>query len=205
MKWFNNLFKSKKAKPLYNIHHPEVAHKITPAFKAGGIQYYMFGAPEGQTGEFNMPVGRYKFIDSALHEAELRMDLKTLTAYIDVLEKNLNPSNGQINIGKAFQVIWAMRTRTNLGFDPQLIKRLASIVYFDETEDLTDFNEQYGRQKVLLWDKHECLDFFLTRPIKELCSLKDISQESLKNYLREVEELLKDPILDPETLSTEST
>lgn len=77
-----------------------------------------------------------------------------------------------------------METRVNLAFEPDTVRRLASVVYFDAAEDLSTFDMKYGEKKVEFWKKNNVTDFFLTRPISELLGLEGISITSLEEYLR---------------------
>lgn len=209
MNWIKNLFKHKPKDPPFNIYHPDLADKIEFAFECGPTlnkrKFYRMKADINETNDFRLPTGRYKWIDAFLAEVNLRMTVGTLTAYLNELEKNLDGTKGQINLGKAFQIIYAMRTRTNLGFDPQLIKTLASIVYFDETEDLSDYDKTYCEKKIKFWEKHEVYDFFLTRPIAELCNLNGISETALKTYIQTAQQIIKDLTLEQGSQSWENT
>lgn len=164
--------------PEFNLHHPDIAPHVEFAFDCDGVAYYRFAA-----GEFKMPVGRHKFVEAYLSQSELRMDLKTLIGYLDQIDKYLN--NGQL--AKVAIASYAIRSRCNMGFEPETIERLASVVYFDESEDLSDYNPDYGTKKIEIWKKKDFLGFFMTKPIEELCSLKDISEESLRSYITQIE------------------
>lgn len=191
-RWFSNLFKKKEVKPIFNVHHPDLSGKFEEAFTCNGIKYYR-AIPE-----FVLPVGRYKWIDAALNEVDIRMTLPILKGFINELKKNLNVTNGQIRLDKAFNVISNMETRCELAFEPDTVKRLAAIVYFDETEDLRDYNQEYGQKKIKAWEDAGNYDFFLTRPIAELLNLNDISEASLKKYIQEASQILKDLTSDRE-------
>jgi hypothetical protein len=131
-----NPFKKKVKEPPFNVNHPDLADKVEFAFEAGPalkkVKYYKF------IKDYQSPTGRYKWIDAFLYESELRMDMKRLNAYMDELEKHLDGSKGVVNISGAFKVMWAIRSRCKLAFSPETIKRLASVVYFDSNEDLSD-------------------------------------------------------------------
>jgi hypothetical protein len=203
MNW--KFWKSKPKEPPFNIHHPDLADKIEFAFECGPTlnkrKFYRMKSDENETGDFYLPTGRYSIIDEFLGEHHLRMTVPVLKAYLDDLEKNLDGTKGQINLGKAFQTIYNMRTRANLGFDPQLVKRLASVVYFDETEDLSGYDKDYCDKKIKFWEKHEVYDFFLIRPIKELCNLNASSEIHLKTYIPIAEQIIRDLTLEPEKAS----
>lgn len=197
--WIKSLFKKKISEGIYNLHHPEMAGKTEFAFECNGVKYYK------AVKDYILPVGRYKFIDQKLSEAEIRMDLKTLKAFIVELEKSLDGSKGTINLGKAFETIYKMKTRCELAFEPETIKRLASVVYFDETEDLRDYDEEYGNKKIASWDKAEFIGFFLTKPIEELLNLRGISETSLAKYIKDSEQILKSLTLEQEKVSSENS
>lgn len=194
MNW--NIFKKKRKDPPFNIHHPDLQDKIEFAFECGPTlnkrKFYRMKADVNETNEFRLPTGRYKWIDAFLAEVNLRMTSEMLQMYLNELEKHLDGGKGVINLSKAFQVIYAMRTRVNLGFDPNLIKTLASIVYFEETEDLSDYDKTYCDKKIKYWERYDCYDFFLTRPIAELCNLNGSSVHALKTYIQTAEQLIKD-------------
>lgn len=199
-----NLFK-KKSKDIFNIYHPDVAPNIEFAFEAGPLlqkrKFYRV------TNDYRLPVGRHKFVSARLQEAELRMTTETLMKYIDNIERAINGGVGNIDLGKVHMNIYAMRSRAKLGFDTKTIERLAAVVYFDDTEDLSDFDEEYGEKKIEFWKKYACYDFFLTRPISELLGMNNLSEESLKSCLMdlvEAQEIIKDLTLEQEKSSSEN-
>ena len=94
---------------------------------------------------------------------------------------------------------------TNLAFNIETIKRLASVVYFDETENLMLFDSEYGQKKVKEWEMHDFIGFFLQTPIKELLQLEGISETSLRNFMESQSQVLRDLTLNPSTLSAANT
>jgi len=96
-----------------------------------------------------------------------------------------------------------MRSRTKIAFEPDTVKRLASVTFFDETEDLSDYDRDYNDEKIALWDKYGKLGFFLTTPIKELCGLNGISLTDLTEYMNQMVGVIND--LNPEPLNQSST
>lgn len=185
-----NIFKTKPKEELYNLHHIDLDGKTEVAFEAGGKKFYRF------IDQYAMPTGRYKYVYAALREVDLRMDLDTMKAYISELKKNLNGEKKQIDLGGVWRIILNMETRLSLAFEPDGIKKLASIVYFTDDEILTTWDKIEGKNKVEFWDKHNCLDFFLTRPIGELTKLSDSSITSLETYLSQVYPILEELSLE---------
>ena len=82
-----------------------------------------------------------------------------------------------------------MESRLELNFEPETARNLASVVFFDDTEDMEDFDQEYGKKKLELWDKHKFSAFFLTKPMDELLGVRGISEDTLKTYIKEAEEI----------------
>lgn len=186
------------ANPTFNILHEELAPKIEKAFKSGTVQYYKF------IEDHQIPAGRYKYIYAALKEADLRMTLETLQSYVATLEGILNGGQKQnnINVGEIWKIVFNMKSRIALAFEPASVKRLAAVIYFDETEDLKTYDKNHGLRKVEHWERNKTMDFFLTRPIQELFGLKGISITSLEEYIQQSEEMIQDLTLDLQTVSS---
>lgn len=168
------------------IKHPDFADQVEVAFECGLVKYYRF------TDQYKMPTGRYKYIMAAIREVDLRMDLSTMNGYVDDLKKSLDGQAKQIDLAKAWKTIFSIETRLSLAFEPAGIKKLASVCYFTEDEILTTWDKEEGKKKVEFWDKHNCLDFFLTKPISELIRLNDSSITSLETYLSQAAVILEE-------------
>jgi hypothetical protein len=202
--WLKSLFESKekRANPPFNMHHPDVAHNVEFAFEAGGKKFYRF------TEDYKVPVGRWKFLEAYIGEADIRMSLKDLEAYCEELIKELDGKAGQIRISHLLKIVWTIKSRCKLAFSPETIERLAAAVYFDETEDLSGLDMEYVDKKIQLWRKHNSVSFFLTRPISDLFGLKGFSETSFPICLRQIqqaEDLIKNLILDQEKPSLPTT
>lgn len=185
-----------KARPEYNLTHPEYAPMVEEAFTCGGKRFYRFKE------EYRMSTGRYKYYYSTLRELELKLSLKDLEKFIDVFETILNGGSKKkdIKMGDLWQMLFNLKSRVALAFDLPTIKRLATIAYFDETEDLTTYSEEYGNQKIRIWENHDTEDFFLTRLIGELYGLKNFSVESLQEHLTEMEAIRTELDLNLQTV-----
>lgn len=185
------------ANPTFNIFNPELAPKIEKAFKSGTVQYYKF------IDDHQIPAGRYKYIYAALKEADLRMDRETLINFIETMKNILNggPKKNNVSMTEMVKIILNMESRIVLGFEPASIARLASVIYFDETEDLKTYNKVHGLKKVEFWKKNNTMDFFLTKPIVELFGLSDISITFLEESIATHEQIIQDLTVDLQTLS----
>jgi hypothetical protein len=186
--WLGYKLIEPKVKPEFNLNHPDYRIMVEEAFVAGGRQFYRFKE------EYRMPAGRYKYYYAHLREVDLRANLETLTKYIEGFKSILN--GGTKGKGISMQGLWELvlnlESRTKLAFEPQGVQNLAAVAYFDDTEDLTTYDLNYGKKKIQLWLDNNINDFFLTRPIGELLNLNSSSVESLNHYLTVVQPMMED-------------
>jgi hypothetical protein len=184
----NDLLRS-KPRPEYTLSHPDFADKIEEAFTCGGKRFYRF------KDEFRMSTGRYSYYYAALQEFNLNISRAKLIEFVDAFELILNGGKkGQgITIGKLWELIINLKTRIHkLAFEPKLARDLAAIAYFDETEDITTYNSEYGKEKIRLWEEHNVHDFFFEKPIGELLGVSSTSIQPLEDYLKTAEQILTD-------------
>lgn len=176
-----------KPRSAETLHHPDFAPMVEEAFVCGLNRFYRFKE------EYRMSSGRYKYYYASLREVDLRASLEVLKQYVDAFKGILNGGKkGVVNLGSLWELVLNLESRTKLAFEPMGVKNLAAVAYFDETEDLTTYDQNYGKQKIKLWEDHGMHDFFLMRPIGELLNLNGISIESLQAYLIQAEEVLTD-------------
>src|SRR5690606_15589390 len=124
---------------IFNVHHPDNANIVEVAFKVKGKTYYRF------VDDFRMPVGRYKYVYAYSKEVEMRMDIDTLKTYVLELKRCLTGEKKIIDMEGAWKIIFSLETRVNLAFEPETVRRLASVVYFDDTEDLSTYDQKHGK------------------------------------------------------------
>ncbi len=175
---------------IHNLYHPDFVGKTELAFTTGGINYYCF------TGDTSVRYGRYIVMQAFLQEYHLRTDLDSLKGNIKKLKGWLNPkpnTEGKINfdLSRALELIEIMDQQAQIAFEPDTVFRLASCLYFDETEVLTGYDRKYNESKIESWRKHEAVDFFFHKLFQDVTGLMVTSKDALVNYLRTVPELLK--------------
>lgn len=176
-----------KARPEFTLNHPDYAPMVEEAFTCAGKRFYRFKE------EYRQSTGRYKYYYSTLRELELKLSLKDLQKYVDAFKLVLNGGNKKrIELTDLHKLVINLESRVELAFDPSTIRKLAAIAYFDDTEDITSFNDKYGDEKIQLWLDNGVYDFFLTRPIGELFNLKAISVDSLAALLNQMDGMIKD-------------
>ncbi len=186
---WNKLFKKKPI--VTNIHHPDFEGKIEEAFRANGKQYYRFNK------ELNMPWGRYMYLQTFLYEQNLRIEASMLKKYMENLTKILNGNKGVIELGKAFQIIGQILSRCELAFEVDTTYRLASVIYFDENENLYEYDKEYNdTNKIAAWKEAKTVDFFYIQPMKEFLNLSDSLPQDLVTFMEQQKRILEGLILE---------
>lgn len=181
--------KTVKSDKVMNIHHPKLVGMTEFAFVADGVKYFCF------TLDSEVRYRRYVVLQAFLQEYHLRVDLDTLKGNITKLKGWLNPpvtkEGGVLQLGKALELLEIMEQRANIAFEPDTVYRLASVLYFDESEILSGYDKVYNEAKIARWKKAETVDFFFHKLFVESTRLKATSREDLVNYLRLVPALTK--------------
>lgn len=163
-------------------------HHIEHAFTADGVAYFHF------TDSFNIPCERAMDAIHVYQEFKNRTDDEFLKAHCKAKQElyKKNP----INIFDLKKLDDQLQERLDMALPPsRIIQQLASVYYFDETENPYKFDRAYAEKKIKRWveaDKSmkitdaegesEPLDFFLSRPIKDLIPSFDLSNIDLQTY-----------------------
>lgn len=148
-------------------------YKIIEAFTLGGTKYFMFD----QTTE--VPTGRMLAAMAIYSEMEMRCDREYLDLHTRAMEKLLSDPR-KINVMYIAQLNLNLKERLELMPLPDFVYKLASVIFFDETESPYNYNFEYNKGKIEQWKKSpETLDFFLSRLASELVpSLKPANGNS---------------------------
>lgn len=175
-----------REEPRKTLYHKDFEGKTILAKTINGVHYYRF------KDDIDMPYGRYLYLSSFIQAIELRMDLKTLDAYLDKIEANLSGGKGNINIGSSLILLQQLRTRTRIRFDEELAYQLASCIFFTDEEELNTYSMEKNKQKIEAWKRSGTLDFFMLKPVKELLGLGNLSISDLTAYLQKTRPILEE-------------
>lgn len=143
---------------------PQVKHRITEAFKSGGVQYYKFDDL------FNLPYQRGMAALDVYTEANMKCDRDFLKAFTEA--NNTILTGNKIGLSEMAQLKKnndILRERLDYVAAPDLLYKVASVVYFDATENPYKYDSKYCMEKVERWKKEMSVDdFFLQQPIRSL-------------------------------------
>lgn len=149
-------------------------YKITDAFDHAGVKYLMYENP------VEVPTARMLAAQGIYVEMELRCDKEYLELHCKAVDKILNENKKGINVTYLAQLNQNLKERLNLMPLPDFVFKLASVIFFDETESPVSYDWAYNEKKIAKWKKDpELLDFFLSRLATELIpSLRSVGKDS---------------------------
>lgn len=137
-------------------------YKIVEAFRLGGTVYYMFD------NQLDAPAGRQMAALAVYNEMEMRCDRDYLVQHCKAMRRILSDPK-KIDIQNIVRLNLFLEERLELMVLPEFIYKLASIVFFDETESPYSYDFEYCARKIKKWkEAGGTLDFFMKTPLKEL-------------------------------------
>lgn len=173
--WRIEMDKRKEQKEKYRIEY---------AFTCGGTKYYRFADIT------NLPYERGLMALHAYNEVQMRCDRAFLVRYADTIDKLLHEQ--KIDIFKIQKLNEVLKQRLTLVAETDLMYKLASIVYFDKSENPAVYEPAYAEKKIAKWRKDKGVhDFFMQKPLLELMPFSQSANTDLDTYSAMIEELNK--------------
>lgn len=169
-------FKSKKLKS-YLI---DGKVKIILAFEHGGKKYYQF------ENAFDLTKGRGLMAITIYEEFRMRCDKDYLEKHCKAIDILFNQS--PIKMTKIWELHKNLKERLDLAPYPDQIYKLASIMFFDETESPYVYEFGHNQKKIAEWRKDpDMLPFLVKVPLKDSMPFGDIASENLQTYFKVAE------------------
>ncbi len=165
----------KESQPKFHV-NPE--HHIIKVFEENGHTVSKF------TDDFNIPSERGF---AAFHHYEKlvrRADDKFLNTHTEAVD-NILSSPTIVKIGELAKLNADLKERLTMFYPPNLIWNLASVLFFDETENPYSYDSAYAEQKIARWKKSKDIyDFFLLQPFQSLMPQSGVSKEDFHSFSR---------------------
>lgn len=175
-------------------------HRVVYAFTAGGKDFFKFDDT------MNIPCGRSFKALSYYEELNMRCTREYLQGVMTA-SKNLHAEiktilkSREVNIISIYEKVeeldkFSTDTLSRLDYitDYEAILKLASVVYFDESENPYDYDFKYGSEKIRMWKKEKPDDFFLSQPIQSLMPQINLSPEDLVTYMMTLKQMTNEQI-----------
>lgn len=167
---------------------PDTKHIITYAFSI--VQAAEASRPASERHYFrfddmlNIPYNRALQTLVYYKEVGMNCDPDYLKAHAMAFDNALSKSTITIDTLVDLKVLNdQLKQRLELPKEPDLMYKLASVVFFDQYENPAIYEFKYGENKIRAWKKNLSLhDFFLSKPLVELIPYLKYSGENLQQY-----------------------
>jgi hypothetical protein len=165
----------------------ESGQVIEYAFTVGGIDYYQ------HTDEMNMPYRRALKALTFYKELDMKCDRLYLESHIKAMETLFAGKKiGFEEMAKMKRLNDQLRERVQWVLVDDHVYKVASVRFFDRTENPNDYDYKYNDKKIAHWKEHEpAKDFFLREPILRLVPFLRSAPIDLESYSTVVEELTR--------------
>lgn len=162
MSWIKRFFKQ----PVY----PKPIEVQTEyAFSLNGTDYFCC------SDFINMPVRRAEKANVFYEELKANIDFEYLDWFTKEISACIDSKEG-VKIGAIAQLNGLLKERLTLAPDPQLLLKLATVVFFDKNENINDFDFKYNEKKRSEFQKAGIDVFFCTMPTSKLVPHLDLSK-----------------------------
>jgi len=164
----------------------EGRYKVVEAFVHNGTRYLMF------ENNVEVPTARMLAAQGIYVEMEMRCDKEYLDLHTRAMDKLINDNKKGINITYIAQLNQNLKDRLSLMPLPGFVFKLASVIFFDESESPVSYDFSYNEKKIATWKKDpELLAFFLSRLATELIPSLQPAAKSSSMYFQVAEKIDK--------------
>jgi hypothetical protein len=150
-----------------------VKGEVEPVFESGGVTYYRFA------NEQRIPALRAMAALDVYEELEYKVTKEHLTLHFQAVQEAVDKGE----LGRIAVLTEIMQQRLGWITHIDLVYKLASVLYFDISENPESYDQVYNAQKIASWKAdNEVGAFFLTTPIIELTPFSDILETDLQRF-----------------------
>ena len=136
---------------------------------------------------YEMCVKRFKFAQQYINDLQCKIDSETLGKFMKQIKEKCNTGK----LIDAWNLADEVEYRQTWLFEPDTLYRLASVMYFDLREDISDYDIEYNNNKITHWKKKDFLKLFLKNLTENSATFLNLSEEDSVGYLKELQEKLK--------------
>lgn len=159
---------------------PNSKYIISYAFSIGKKHYFRFAE------HLNIPYERGLTSLVFYREVEMNTDREFLQAHTEAINNILRQN--PIDVFQIKLLNDQLQQRLQLPKDPELMYKLASVVFFDQEENPEVYEFEYGARKIAFWKEQASLhDFFLRRPMGELIPYLRYVGRNLSTFSKMIE------------------
>lgn len=162
----------------------DIQYPIEEAFSIDGRTFYRF------KDYFNIPYERGLKTITFYEEVRMKITYEYMQQHVEAVDKVLKSQ--KIDVYKLKNLNDILKERLTWYVDTDILYKLASIVFFEKSEDPRTYDFKYNAEKIEFWKKHSSVtDFFLQTPLLELMPFMAELEKNLESYSAITKELTK--------------
>ncbi len=164
---------------------PDAKHIITYGFTLGDRHYFRFDDP------LNTPYDRALKCLVYYRELDMNCDSAFLKAHTEAFDNALSLQKITLDTLLSLKTLNdQLKQRLVLPKEPELMFKLAAVVFFDQKENPYTYEFKYGENKIRFWKKNTTLtDFFLQKPLMQLIPYLQHAGENLEQFSQMTEKV----------------
>lgn len=181
MFWIQKLFtKRDRLKTFFPL---QTEYPTESVFTIADVEYFRFTEMD------NLPPRRALSVLSIYEEFKMHCSVDFLRQHTEKVKEILeNPKS--VKIIEIHKLNSQLRERLDFIFEPDLVYKLASVLYFDQNESPYTYDWKYNEQKIKFWKETEGVeDFFSREPISKLIPSLKGSQFDFQMYTQVVKQI----------------
>jgi len=179
LEYFKNLL---KRKPRF-FFIADGKYKVIEAFTFAGKKYYTLD------NIFELPTGRGFMALTYYDELQMRASREYLIKHCKAVDILLSDPK-KIDIGSLAIIHRNLKDRLELLPIPEHVYKLASVIFFDDSESPYTYDMTYNQKKIAKWkEEPDVLAFFLQVPMKNLLPYSKFPVSDIQKFSELVEEL----------------
>ncbi|KKN74643.1 hypothetical protein LCGC14_0388450 [marine sediment metagenome] len=159
---------------------PEVKDPIIKVFSIEGVNYYKFKDIS------KVKCQRALTCNDFWNELSMRTTRDFLIKHTKAMETVLT-DNTKIDIGKLFKLNQQLQERLEMIYETDIIYKIASVMFFTKDENILDYDDLLGREKIDLFKRQdredERMGFFFGTLFKSIIGSTDMSDKDLATYM----------------------
>lgn len=168
------------------------------AFSCNGVDYYQF-----TDGGLPIYYNRFRSFQNTIdNHNQFKVTDAVFTEYLDMIDKMTNDRSleAERRIVEVQRLTQTLKFRREQSNNLSLVYEIASVWFFDESEDPAEYDYAYGQKKSKIWAEKNIailpngetvnlLAFFLRTPLNRFIDFQDLSHNGTLKYLKSLNEL----------------